>query len=128
MYAELKPENVIKELKLENDKELQAYCPELKYSKVIIGSVFQYLDSLNDVEKSLSNIYNSLTNDGRVLAYHHYDKNNYSNKEWDLLLINFEELEDISKRIGFKLIKRVKVGLYYGDPCGRCELSVLLIK
>jgi len=118
---------------LNNVESKLCVLPELKtdtiFTKIIVGSVFQYLNSIIDLEDSIKLIYNSLEKNGKALFFHHYDKDNSYEEDWDLLLISFSELESISKKIGFKKIERVKVGLYHGDnACGKVELSVLLTK
>lgn len=122
-----------KENNFQNVEAQHCILPEIKsnikFTKIIIGSVFQYLNSIEDIEKSLQNIYNLLEDNGQVLLFHHYDKEKWIPNEWDLLLINYNELKHISENVGFKEVKRVKVGLYYGNNvCGDAELSVLLNK
>ena len=118
---------------LKNINASHCVLPEIdfkrKFNKVFVGSVFQYLNSLEDVELSIKKIYDALENNGKLLLFHHYDKDIWKPNEWDLLLINYSEISEIGRKVGFKNIKRVKIGLYHGNNiCGDSELSILLTK
>jgi len=116
-----------------NIKSTYCILPDInfkkRFTKVFIGGVLMYMNSLNDIELIMKKIYDSLEDNGKLLMFHNYDKETWVPNEWDLFLISYDEFENISKKIGFKSIKRVKIGLHHGNDCiGNSELSVLLTK
>jgi ubiquinone/menaquinone biosynthesis C-methylase UbiE len=92
-----------------------------KYNKVIVGSVLQYLENYEQVEKALSNIYDVMSPNARVLLTHNpdirkkaahirsYDRLDWSKERLQKALqteemrlwLDIELLKDIASRIGF---------------------------
>ncbi len=111
-------------LYIENTKKLN-----VKFDKVIVGSVLQYFNDYNEVEKVIKNIYDVMKNGGKGLFYHNPDVNkkeeyieSYNRLNWgesDIkkaleyenrrLWLDFNKIKDICETIGFKQIKYLKI-------------------
>ena len=97
-----------------------------KYNKIICGSTLGYLNSLEEVKISVEKMYNLLEDDGEILLFHHH---NTKSPAKDILLFDLNICKNSFKSIGFKTIKEVKIGPYYGEgACGKYEFSVYLKK
>jgi ubiquinone/menaquinone biosynthesis C-methylase UbiE len=70
-----------------------------KYSKVIVGSVLQYLDNYEQVEKALSNIYDVMLSKSRAVFTHNPDvrKRKAHIKSYDSLNYGKERLREALK-------------------------------
>jgi cyclopropane fatty-acyl-phospholipid synthase-like methyltransferase len=99
------------------------------YQKVIIGSVLQYLSGEDDVKKSLKNIYAVMSKDGiahfglnpdmskKKSHIESYKKLNWGQdrinealkSEEKRLWLNFETIETMAKKIGFKKCVKLEV-------------------
>ncbi len=117
---------------ISNSKSIHSVLPDItidkniKFNKIMCGTALGYLSSMEEVRESIQEMYNFLTDDGKLLLFHHWDKKSSYN---EVLTFDYQDFLTISEDIGFKNIKRVVVGKSFGAGCcGTNEISVLLSK
>ena len=91
-----------------------------KYSKVLVGSVLQYLDSMEQVKTAMKNIYNVMDDGGIALLTHNPDItkqgrhfNTYKDEipDWEhkRLWLDIQEIYYAAMKIGFKGCKKTPI-------------------
>jgi cyclopropane fatty-acyl-phospholipid synthase-like methyltransferase len=111
-----------KEQNINNVTTLESSLPLLEnikneyFDKVIVGSVFQYLDvnKRNEITESIENLFRIMNNGASACLYHHYGdeyKKAYKNKkpEWynHIFWTSFEEISDICRDLGFQSCEKI---------------------
>jgi cyclopropane fatty-acyl-phospholipid synthase-like methyltransferase len=108
--------------KIDNILVLESSLPLLEnieneyFDKIIVGSVFQYLDvnNRNQIQESLENLFRIMKKGATACLYHHYGneyKKAYENKkpEWynHIFWTSFDEISDICSNLGFQVCEKI---------------------